>query len=66
MFNRVEALVRDVRELKTEERLAEAPGKVTRDLGFRFFAHAPRGGGRKGFAIFAQPSARGGIQKPRS
>ncbi|MEO8454071.1 MAG: LuxR family transcriptional regulator [Sphingomicrobium sp.] len=38
MFNRVEAFVRDVRELKTEEALAEALGDVSLDLGFRYFA----------------------------
>jgi LuxR family quorum-sensing system transcriptional regulator CciR len=38
MFNRVDAFVRDVRELKTEAELAEALGEVTLDLGFRYFA----------------------------
>ena len=45
MFSRVDAFVRDVRELKTEDQLAEALGDVSNDLGFRFFAltlgHAP-------------------------
>lgn len=38
MFSRVDAFVRDVRELKTEDQLAEALGDVSNDLGFRFFA----------------------------
>ena len=38
MFDRVEAFVRDVRRLKTEDELAEALGEVANDLGFRFFA----------------------------
>ena len=38
MFNRVEAFVQDVRELKTEAELVEALGEVTLDLGFSFFA----------------------------
>lgn len=38
MFDRVEAFVRDVRELKTEGELAEALGEVSGDLGFRHFA----------------------------
>jgi LuxR family quorum-sensing system transcriptional regulator CciR len=38
MFDRVEAFVRDVRELTTESELAEAIGAVTADLGFRYFA----------------------------
>ena len=38
MFSRVDAFVRDVRELETEESLAEALGGVSNDLGFRYFA----------------------------
>lgn len=38
MFNRVNAFVRDVRDLATEEDLAEALGEVSFDLGFRYFA----------------------------
>ena len=38
MFSRVDAFVRDVRELKSENELAEALGVVSNDLGFRFFA----------------------------
>lgn len=38
MFDRVDAFVRDVRELKTEADLAEALGEITSDLGYRFFA----------------------------
>ena len=38
MFDRVDAFVRDVRELKTEEALAAALADVSRDLGFRYFA----------------------------
>lgn len=40
MFDRVDAFVRDVRELKTEEELAEALGEIARDLGFSYFALA--------------------------
>jgi LuxR family quorum-sensing system transcriptional regulator CciR len=40
MFNRVEEFVKDVRELASEDDLAEAIGAVTRDLGFRYFALA--------------------------
>lgn len=38
MFDRVDAFIRDVRELKTQEELAEALSDVSNDLGFRFFA----------------------------
>lgn len=38
MFSRVDAFVRDVRNLKTEDELAQAIGEVASDLGFRFFA----------------------------
>jgi LuxR family quorum-sensing system transcriptional regulator CciR len=38
MFSRVEAFVRDVRELETQEALAGALAEVSRDLGFRYFA----------------------------
>jgi LuxR family quorum-sensing system transcriptional regulator CciR len=38
MFDRVEAFISDVRRLKSAEELVEALGKVTRDLGFSFFA----------------------------
>jgi len=38
MFSRVDAFVRDVRELRTEAELAEALGEVSSDLGFRYFA----------------------------
>jgi LuxR family quorum-sensing system transcriptional regulator CciR len=38
MFSRVDAFVRDVRELETEEALAGALADVSRDLGFRYFA----------------------------
>ena len=40
MFDRVEEFVREVRELASEDELAEAIGAVTRDLGFRYFALA--------------------------
>lgn len=38
MFSRVDAFVRDVRELETEDALAGALADVSRDLGFRYFA----------------------------
>jgi LuxR family quorum-sensing system transcriptional regulator CciR len=38
MFGRVDAFVRDVRGLETEEALAGALADVSRDLGFRYFA----------------------------
>jgi LuxR family transcriptional regulator, quorum-sensing system regulator CciR len=38
MFDRVDAFVRDVRELETEEALAGALADVAGDLGFRYFA----------------------------
>jgi LuxR family quorum-sensing system transcriptional regulator CciR len=38
MFNRVDAFVRDVREVKSEEDLADALGEVSLDLGFSYFA----------------------------
>ena len=38
MFSRVDAFVREVRELENEEALAGALGDVSRDLGFRYFA----------------------------
>lgn len=38
MFSRVDAFVRDVRGLETEEALAGALADVSRDLGFRYFA----------------------------
>ena len=38
MFSRVDAFVRDVRGLETEEALAEALADVSSDLGFRYFA----------------------------
>ena len=38
MFSRVEAFVREAKELRTEEQLAEAVEAVARDLGFRYFA----------------------------
>jgi LuxR family quorum-sensing system transcriptional regulator CciR len=38
MFDRVDAFVRDIRELKTETELADALGHVTAELGFRYFA----------------------------
>jgi LuxR family quorum-sensing system transcriptional regulator CciR len=38
MFDRVDAFVRDVRDLRTEAELAEALSEVTLDLGFRYFA----------------------------
>jgi LuxR family quorum-sensing system transcriptional regulator CciR len=38
MFSRVEAFVDDVRNLRTEEELAEAIGAIATDLGFRYFA----------------------------
>jgi LuxR family quorum-sensing system transcriptional regulator CciR len=38
MFSRVDAFVRDVRELETEEALGGALADVSRDLGFRYFA----------------------------
>jgi LuxR family quorum-sensing system transcriptional regulator CciR len=38
MFGRVDAFVRDVRELETEEALAGALADVSSDLGFRYFA----------------------------
>ena len=45
MFNRVEEFVRNVRELTSEEALAEAIDQIAAELGFRYFAltlgHAP-------------------------
>jgi LuxR family transcriptional regulator, quorum-sensing system regulator CciR len=38
MFDRVDAFVRDVRGLETQEALAGALAEVSRDLGFRYFA----------------------------
>jgi LuxR family quorum-sensing system transcriptional regulator CciR len=38
MFGLVDAFVRDVRELETEEALAGALGAISSDLGFRYFA----------------------------
>jgi LuxR family quorum-sensing system transcriptional regulator CciR len=38
MFDRVDAFVRDVRVLQTEDALAGALADVSRDLGFRYFA----------------------------
>ena len=38
MFSRVDAFVREIRELETEEALAGALAEVSRDLGFRYFA----------------------------
>ena len=38
MFSRVDAFVRDVREVNTEEALGEALAAVSNDLGFRYFA----------------------------
>ena len=38
MFDRVDAFVRDIRELDSEGELAEALGEISCDLGFRFFA----------------------------
>jgi LuxR family quorum-sensing system transcriptional regulator CciR len=38
MFSRVDAFVRNVRELQSEEALAGALAEVSRDLGFRYFA----------------------------
>src|SRR5256885_10116662 len=38
MFSRVDAFVRDVRELESEEALAGALADVSRDLGCRYFA----------------------------
>ena len=38
MFSRVDAFVRDVRELESEEALAGALADVSSDLGFRYFA----------------------------
>ena len=38
MFSRVDAFVRDVRKVETEEALAGALAEVCRDLGFRYFA----------------------------
>jgi LuxR family quorum-sensing system transcriptional regulator CciR len=38
MFSRVDAFVRDVRELGNEDELAEALTEITNDLGFRYFA----------------------------
>jgi LuxR family quorum-sensing system transcriptional regulator CciR len=38
MFDRVQAFVKDVCDLKTEEQLAEALGEVSSDLGFSYFA----------------------------
>lgn len=40
MFNRVEEFVRDIRQLASEDDLAEAIGAIARDLGFRYFALA--------------------------
>lgn len=38
MFSRVDAFVRDVRDLEGEDDLAGALDEITRDLGFRYFA----------------------------
>ena len=38
MFSRVEAFVSEVREVETEQELAQALEEVARDLGFRYFA----------------------------
>ena len=38
MFDRVNAFVRDVRELQSEALLAEALGEIAGELGFRYFA----------------------------
>lgn len=38
MFDRVEAFVRDVRQLSSEAELAQALQEITSDLGFRYFA----------------------------
>jgi len=38
MFGLVDAFVRDVRELETEEALAGALGAISSDLGFRYFS----------------------------
>jgi LuxR family transcriptional regulator, quorum-sensing system regulator CciR len=38
MFSRVDAFVRDVRQLESEEALAGALAEIARDLGFRYFA----------------------------
>ena len=38
MFDRVDAFIREVRRLKSEEALADALGAVAHDLGFRYFA----------------------------
>lgn len=38
MFDRVEAFVKDVRQLDSQEELAGALGEVALDLGFRYFA----------------------------
>lgn len=38
MFDRVDAFVRDVRHLKSEEALADALAEVASELGFRYFA----------------------------
>lgn len=38
MFDRVDAFVRDIRNLDTEEALGDALADVARDLGFRYFA----------------------------
>lgn len=38
MFSRVEAFVRDVRNLETEQALGDALSEIVHDLGFRYFA----------------------------
>lgn len=38
MFSRVDAFVKDVCQLETEDALAEALAEIARDLGFRYFA----------------------------
>lgn len=40
MFNRVEAFVRDVRHVSSEQELAEALGDIATSLGFHYFALA--------------------------
>ncbi len=40
MFDRVEAFVRDVRQVSSEQELTEALGYITSELGFRYFALA--------------------------
>jgi LuxR family transcriptional regulator, quorum-sensing system regulator CciR len=60
MFDRVDAFVRDVRKLDSEEELREALSDVARDLGFRYFAlidHVDVRGSEAAIRIHNYPAA---------